>query len=872
MSPARSLLSLPTSAVGTLDLIEGDEGDDSLTGTSGNDVLRGQGGNDTLLGGDGDDLIAGGAGNDSLDGGAGFDWLDFSDTGGAVLVNFGGFDGVGTALWAAGEDTLTGFEGIIGSAFDDSMIGSSASNVFIGGAGDDTMHGELGNDRVEYRAAAGAVVIDLAAGYATGGAGHDLLFGFENAYGSDLYGDVLRGENGANELRGFGGNDSLLGGGGNDTLIGGDGDDSVFGEGGEDLLQGGLGDDSYRVDYAVNEHDTIADDGGDSDTLSVDATGFATPSLHRAAGALVLEFFDNIDGQGVTRILEVVDHEGSGRIEAIALVFSLELPTPLLTLADGAAGTASNDAVAGTALADSLTGLAGNDKLWAYLGNDRVDAGSGNDLLFGGAGGDTLVGGSGADTMYGEAGSDVYYVDSASDLVDERVSNGIGGLVDAGGNDSVHVSISQSGATYVLGDYIENLVLEGSASLNGTGNALANRITGNAAANILDGGSGADTLTGGLGNDTYVVNSRLDVISETSTLATEIDTVRSSISFTLGANLEQLTLTGTSALNGSGNALANRISGNGAANLLTGAAGADTLVGGAGNDTMDGGTDNDLYYVQQSGDRVVEATAGSSGGIDTVYSYLSSHTLATNVEYGVVRATGTASLSGNALANRLTGGAGNNALDGGTGVDTMIGGDGSDTYYVRQIGDLVTETNATASSGGTDTVRSYLGSYTLTANVERGVVAVTTTANLTGNGLANLLTGGTGANALNGGAGNDTLVGGAGNDILTGSSGNDVFRFTVAPNASTNVDRITDFSAVYDTIQLENAVFTKLASTGTLSASSFRAGAAVKAMDSNDFVLYDTGTGKLYYDADGSGSGAAVQIALLTGAPAITSA
>lgn len=315
---------------------------------------------------------------------------------------------------------------------------------------------------------------------------------------------------------------------------------------------------------------------------------------------------------------------------------------------------------------------------------------------------------------------------------------------------------------------------------------------------------------------------------------------------------------------------ADSLVGSSSSDWLMGMAGNDTINGGAGNDTMDGGTGNDLYYVQQSGDRVVESTSGSRGGIDTVYSYLASHTLATNVEYGVVRATGTASLTGNTLANRLTGGTGSNVLDGGAGVDTMIGGNGSDTYYVRQVGDLVTETNATASSGGTDTVRSYLGSYTLTANVERGVVAVTTTANLTGNALANLLTGGAGANALNGGAGNDTLVGGAGNDVLTGSSGNDVFRFTVAPNASTNVDRIADFSAVYDTIQLENAVFTKLASTGTLSASSFRAGAAVKALDSNDFVLYDTGTGKLYYDADGSGAGAAVQIALLTGAPAIT--
>ena len=313
---------------------------------------------------------------------------------------------------------------------------------------------------------------------------------------------------------------------------------------------------------------------------------------------------------------------------------------------------------------------------------------------------------------------------------------------------------------------------------------------------------------------------------------------------------------------------ADSLAGSSSSDWLMGMAGNDTLNGGAGNDTMEGGTGNDVYYVQQTGDRVVEAL---SGGTDTVYSYLSSHTLAANVEYGVVRSTGTASLTGNALANRLTGAAGANTLDGGAGVDTMAGGDGSDLYYVRESGDLVSETNAVRSSGGTDTVRSYISSYALTANVENGVVALSTTASLLGNGLANVLTGGTGNNGLNGGSGNDTLVGGAGNDILTGGTGADVFRFTVAPNATSNVDRIADFSAVDDTIQLENAVFTKLATTGTLSATNFRSGVGAHALDSNDYVIYDSGTGKLYYDADGSGAGAAVQIALLTGTPAITS-
>ena len=316
---------------------------------------------------------------------------------------------------------------------------------------------------------------------------------------------------------------------------------------------------------------------------------------------------------------------------------------------------------------------------------------------------------------------------------------------------------------------------------------------------------------------------------------------------------------------------ADSLVGSGSSDWLMGMAGNDTLVGGAGVDTMYGGDGSDTYYIQQLGDLAVETNATSTGGTDTVYSYLSSHTLAANVEYGVVRTTGTASLTGNALANRLTGSTGANTLDGGAGVDTMIGGDGSDTYAVRQVGDLVSETNA-ASTGGTDTVSSYLSSYTLTANVERGVIAVTTTASLVGNTLANILTGSTGANALSGGAGNDILIGGAGNDVLTGGSGSDAFRFTAAPNGSTNVDRIADFVAIDDTLQLENAVFAKLTTTGTLSAANFRSGVGAHALDSNDYVLYDTGTGKLYYDADGSGAGAAIQTAALTGMPTITNA
>ena len=141
---------------------------------------------------------------------------------------------------------------------------------------------------------------------------------------------------------------------------------------------------------------------------------------------------------------------------------------------------------------------------------------------------------------------------------------------------------------YSLPANVDNLVLTGTPAINGTGNTLANRITGNAAANVLNGGAGGDTMIGGLGNDIYVVDNTADVISETSALATEIDTVQSSVSRSLGSNQERLVLTGTMAINGAGNTLANRITGNAAANVLNGGAGNDSLNGGGGNDTLIG--------------------------------------------------------------------------------------------------------------------------------------------------------------------------------------------------------------------------------------------------------------------------------------------
>lgn len=781
-------------------LNSGSGGNNILNGGGGNDTLNGGTGNDTLNGGTGNDVLKGGLGVNSLTGGLGNDIYYIDSTGDVVI-----------------EDSF--------KANEIDIVNSSINYTLT--------------NNVEELILTGSIIIN-----GMGNSGNNTLTG--NAVANSLSGDA-----GNDILDAGAGNDSLNGGADNDTLNAGAGDDTLDGGLGIDYLNGGIGNDTYFIDNNSNMIIENTDEGIDVVNSSI------TLVLADNIENLVLTGTVEIDGAGNILQNILTGNEAANKINGGAnndiLIGNAGDDTLNGGLnADNLQGESGNDTYIVDDLNDvvsensgsgtdtvsssinytlvanvenlSLTGTAtlngiGNTQNNILTGNSSenlLNGGLGHDNLIGNKGDDTLDGGLDADTVNGGLGNDTYFIDSLDDIVIEKTSQG--------------VDIVNSSVNFILQSNVENLTLIGTNTINGTGNQFANILTGNDATNMLNGRMGADTLIGGLGNDIYRVDNTSDQVIESSTLITEIDRVNSFVNYTLTANVENLSLFGTNAINGTGNGLANILEGNGIANSLVGGLGDDTLTGGANRDTLMGGAGNDSL----SGD------IGNDG------------------------------LSGDAGNDTLLGGSGNDTLDGGTGADSLIGGLGNDIYSVENLNDNVIEN----SGEGIDLINSSI-SIALVDNVENltlmGITALNGTGNsqnnsLTGNEATNLLNGNlgndllignAGIDTLDGGDGNDRLNGGLGNDLLTGGDGNDVFIFDTV--LSHNTDKITDYSVAYDTIGLSSALFNSNAKNNLTLATDITGTSTTKG-----FLNYDTDSGNLYYDSNGVTAGGFVtQIAIL---------
>ena len=429
----------------------------------GNTVIDGFGNTDTLVninavgGSDFDDLIVlssasdgwarGRAGDDTMTGGAGFDRLDYGLAAAGVMVNLL----TGTAQDGdGGTDSVSDFEGLVGSAFADTLIGDDDGGLFFGDAGADTIVGGLGEDGITYHSPwsglassiHNGVFVNLGTtkiGVVFGGTARDSngtvdsFTSIEHAVGS-FGADTLVGSLVANTLAGAEGQDSINGGGDDDTLLGGLDADTLDGGVGDDSMAGGGGDDLYLVDSVLDTLFEVADEGADTVRATLDFTLAANVEMLILTGAATLA---------------------------------------------GTGGSTDNTLIGNNA-ANLLDGAGGNDS---------IDAGGGNDSLTGGTGGDTLDGNTGNDTMLGGVGDDLYFVGARADTVTEAVGEGA---------DTVMASFSW---TQMALSEIELVVLTGSADLALTGNTLANSLLGNGGANTLSGSSGNDTLNGAAGAD-----------------------------------------------------------------------------------------------------------------------------------------------------------------------------------------------------------------------------------------------------------------------------------------------------------------------------------------------------------------------------------
>ncbi|WP_122465277.1 calcium-binding protein [Brevundimonas lutea] len=558
------------------------------------------------------------------------------------------------------------------------------------------------------------------------------------------------------------------------------GDDILYGHAGADLLTGGWGDDILHTGGDEGGGDSLRGDAGD-DTVVFTGKSTDYEIGEKVAVVNLVQVTLKSDPDVVHYLYSIERLQFSDTTIRI----DREPEIPLLRLGTDGVDYLKGGYTPQSGLVVTLRGLGGDDFV---LGSD---------------GQEILDGGDGVDVLVGDGGDDVYIVDRLEDRVLEGASGGIDTIV--------------AGFSYSLAGrpHVENLTLTGSKDIDGRGSDLNNVLIGNAGKNLL---------TGGKGDDTYHVQTQGDRVAEKANEGTDL--VISSISWSLdGSQVENLTLTGSAALNGVGNALNNVITGNAGKNVLTGGRGDDTyivqtlgdrvversgegrdhvvssigfslagqyienltltgtasingsgnsldnvLTGNAGVNVLSGGTGNDTYVVQTAGDRVVEL---NGQGVDRVLSSVSFSLAGQYVEHLTLTGSGAINGTGNSLANTLVGNAGKNVL---------AGAQGNDTYVVQTVGDRVLEKDGQGSDHVLSSVSFDLSGQFIEALTLTGSADI----NAAGNSLANTIAGNAGDNRIYGAGGQDRLSGGGGADTF-------IFRSTTDSTVALS-DRITDLS------------------------------------------------------------------------------